>query len=180
MLTPENFLQVKANAVLRSELTILDAPAPARLAPYALSYLGEIEQDHAFADSRIVLMSNPAGDPSWNATTRIVLFVKSEVEDELAEEPLILEIGWQWLTETLEKFDAHPLDLSGTVTRTSSKGYGSIDEHSPSSIEIRASWSAVDELKLANHLTAWSEVVCLTAGLSGLEPGVTQLRSKSK
>lgn len=177
MLSQTEFEQLAQAAQFRPELTIAAAPAPKKLAPFGISLLGEIETESHYADSRVVVLYNPDGDPAWNSTARVVIFLKAEIENELADDPLILQIAWQWLTEALGKFEAVAVELSGTVTRTSSQGYGAIAEESPSTIEIRASWSPVDEVDLASHISAWGELVCLAAGIG--PEGVSQLLGKS-
>lgn len=178
MLSQEDFEKFADLGVFRAELNVLHAPAPKKLAPYGLSLLGEIDLDQHFADSRVVVLYNPVGDPSWGSTVRVIIFVKADIEPELADDPLILQIGWDWLTESLTKFEATALELSGTVTRTSARGFGAISEVNPSTIEIRASWSPPSMEEIPLHLSAWGELVCTTAGL---EPeGITNLTSRSK
>lgn len=165
MLSPAEFENLTAGILLRDELQVVSAPSPKKLAPYGISLLGEINTEQHFADSRVVVLYNPDGDPAWNSTARVIIFLKAEIESELADDPLILHIAWQWLEEALAKFNAKTQELSGTVTRTSAKGFGAIDEQSPSTIEIRASWSPVDTGHLEQHIRAWGELVCVAAGI---------------
>lgn len=174
MLSPADFGNLVDQVRFRDELQVVTAPAPKKLAPFGISLLGEIESGPHFADSRIVVLYNPDGDPAWNATARVIIFIKADIEVELADDPLILQIAWQWLQESLAKHDAAALEISGTVTRTSAKGFGAIDEASPSTIEIRASWSPTDVSRLANHIMAWGELVCTAAGLD--PEGITSIR----
>jgi hypothetical protein len=177
MISPAEFEILADSAKFRPELAIMAAPAPKKLAPFGLSLLGEIDLAAHFADARVVVLYNPDGDPAWNSTARVIIFIKADIEAELADDPMILQIAWQWLTESLTKFEATAVELSGTVTRTSSRGYGAIDEASPSTIEIRASWSPVTEAELVNHISAWGELVCVAAGLG--PEGVAQLRGST-
>jgi hypothetical protein len=174
VLSPAEFEKLTADIQFRDELHVMAAPSPKKLAPFGISLLGEINTEQNFADSRVVVLYNPEGDPAWNSLVRIIIFLKAEVESELADDPLILQIAWQWLEEALGKFNASAQELSGTVTRTSAKGFGAIDEESPSTIEIRASWSPIDTNQTAQHIKAWGELVCVAAGLS--PEGITELR----
>lgn len=174
MLSPAEFEDLVNQVNFRDELQVIAAPAPKKLAPFGISLLGEIETKEHFADSRIVVLYNPDGDPAWNATARIIIFIKADIESELADDPLILQIAWQWLNEALAKHGASAEEISGTVTRTSAKGFGAIDEESPSTIEIRASWSPTDLSALSQHILAWGELVCTAAGLD--PEGITSLR----
>ncbi|MFM1906287.1 MAG: hypothetical protein RIT32_1083 [Actinomycetota bacterium] len=174
MLSAEEFEKLAESATFRPDLQVVAAPAPKKLAPHGVSLLGEINTPTHFADSRVVVLYNPAGDPAWNSTVRVVIFTKAEIENELADDPLILQIAWKWLEESLSKFDATAIELSGTVTRTSSKGFGAIDEESPSTIEIRASWSPPAVTEVDRHVSAWGELVCLAAGVD--PEGVTTIK----
>lgn len=174
MLSEAEFQQLAAAAHFRDQLLVTAAPAPKKLAPFGVSLLGEIETEQHFADSRVVVLYNPAGDPAWNSTARVVIFIKADIEPDLADDPLILQIAWQWLHEALQKFGAEALELSGTVTRTSSKGYGAIEEENPSSLEIRASWSPTDVAAIDKHISAWGELVCVAAGID--PEGITTLK----
>ena len=174
MLTPEEFAQIADQVQFREELQVVAAPAPKKLAPYGISLLGEIDSNRYFADSRIVILYNPEGDPAWNSSVRIIIFIKADIEAELADDPLILQIGWQWLQESLANSGASAMEISGTVTRTSAKGFGAIDEESPSTIEIRASWSPTEISQLEKHIEAWGNLVCTAAGLD--PEGITSIR----
>ena len=54
---------------------------------------GEIMQaDDELAHGRFVLLHEPGGQDPWQGDTRIVVFVKSVLEPDLAVDPLLLEL----------------------------------------------------------------------------------------
>ncbi len=131
------------------------------------------------ASGRFVVLHDPAGQEGWRGHTRIVAFVSAEVDAEMAADASLGEVGWSWLTESLENRGALHLAAGGTVTRTVSARFGSLaDPEEASELEVRASWTAVPdnagELDLGQHLLAWCDLLCATAGLP--PPGVTALR----
>ena len=172
--TPALFAQAVAalSAVQpRPEITIESVPAPQRLAPwtYALSAevsTGDEDQDDApVATARLVLLHDPDGQQAWDGVLRLVIYVRAELEGELAGDPLLPEVGWSWLTEALELSGARFTALGGTVTQTSSARFGDIagPEHSHD-IELRASWTPQDA-ELGPHADAFCALLATAAGL---------------
>jgi hypothetical protein len=169
----------------RAEVDLEEAPAPARLAPFALALTAEVWADDPespadqveAASGRFVLLHDPAGQDSWQGTFRIVAFVRSLVEREAAADPLLNDVAWSWLTESLEDAGAVPVALSGTITRTLSSSYGQIDERVPrGEIEMRCSWTLAQGGHTAGaHAHAWLGLMATAAGLPPVPTDVTQL-----
>jgi hypothetical protein len=104
-----------------------------------------------------------------------VTYVRAELDHDMATDPLLSGVGWAWLTEALETHGAAFGAASGTVTRVASESFGAIaTEPSSAQIEIRASWTPLDEA-FGEHLMAWCDLLCTTAGLPPVAPGVTTL-----
>ncbi|HEY5988329.1 MAG TPA: DUF3000 family protein, partial [Streptosporangiaceae bacterium] len=115
---------------------------------------------------------------------------------EIAEDPMVGEVAWSWLTEALQARTAGYAEPSGTVTRVITEGFGAKRQEPPAiGFEVRASWSPVNAQapagtepdpapagpgELAGHLTAWCGVVCAAAGLPPLAAGVTGLRRATR
>ncbi len=164
----------------RPGLSLHDVPAPRKLAPYSAAVAAEVTRgDTDLASGRFVVLHDPAGQDGWRGHTRIVAFVSAEVDAEMAADAALGEVGWSWLTESLEQRGAAHLAAGGTVTRTISSRFGSLaDPEEASELEVRASWTAVPDedgaLDLGLHLLAWCDLLCATAGLP--PPGVTALR----
>ena len=93
---------------------------------------------------RIVLLHDPAGNDAWDGTFRCVAYARAEIDPEMANDPLLGEVGWSWLTEALAAHGAEYAAPSGTVTKVSSESFGSMaDEETTAQLEIRASWTPV-------------------------------------
>lgn len=183
---PAAFLEAVAalrGARLRPEVVIGDTPAPRRLAAHAFALTATIEVDgEELADGRLVLLHEPGGHEAWNGEFRLVSLGRAELEPEMADDPLLSEVGWSWLMDGLEQQGARYTEPSGTVSRCSSQYFGALAERETSTeIEIRASWTPVAASEgggaagFAEHLRAWCELLCLCAGLppAPAEPSAT-------
>jgi hypothetical protein len=179
---PETF--VRALAALRSvtpraEVLLEETPAPQRLAPHAVALSADVlaphDPDTELGTGRLVLLYDPAGHEAWEGTFRVVTYVRAELDHDMAADPMLPGVGWAWLTEALATHEASFTAASGTVTRVASESFGAISgEPSTAQIEIRASWTPLDEL-FGAHLLAWCDLLCTTAGLPPEAPGVVTL-----
>lgn len=163
----------------RSELVIEELPPPQKIAPYAVAVGGDVMvHDEELGSGRLVLLHDPAGNPSWDGDFRCVTYARADVDAEMVSDPLLTEVGWSWLIDALERNQAGYGAPSGTVTAVSSKAFGAIGDDPPrAEIELRASWTPVitNGEQLTAHLTAWSELLCMTAGLPPLPDGVVPI-----
>jgi Protein of unknown function (DUF3000) len=168
----------------RPEITIDTVPAPQRLAPWTYAISAEVaphdprpphgphrthelhEPDSApVATARLVLLHDPDGQQAWDGVLRLVIYVRAELDDELAGDPLLPEVGWSWLTEALEFSGARFTALGGTVTQTSSARFGDIAGPPRShDIELRASWTPRNA-DLTGHANAFCALLATAAGL---------------
>jgi hypothetical protein len=102
----------------------------------------------------------------------------------MANDPLLAEVGWSWLSEALEAHGATYVAPSGTVTKVSSESFGSMaGEEQSAQLEIRASWTPVSPdgdvpLDLGPHVEAWGELLCTAVGLEPVPEGVTAIPSR--
>jgi hypothetical protein len=166
----------------RAELEFHPEPAPRKLAPFATALAAAVRGGDADAGwGRLVVLYDPAGQRGWGGHWRVIAYVRAELEPELAGDPLLGPVGWSWLTEALDaSADGHQ-QLSGTVTRVVTEGFGA-KEAEPVAIgfELRASWSPAGPHgalpALGGHLTAWAECLCTAAGLPPVPAGVAVLR----
>lgn len=161
---------------VRPEVRVEEAPAPQRLAPYALALSAEVTvADEDLGTGRLVVLHDPDGQEAWEGTFRVVAFAKATLEPEMAGDALLTEVGWTWLTEALEAHGATHRALSGTVTRVTSESFGALsDRPIEGQVELRASWTPLDS-DLSRHAQAWADVLAQAAGLMPLPPGVAQL-----
>lgn len=164
---------------VRPEISLDDVPAPIRLAKHGLALNGEIlDGDAELAHGRFVLLHEPGGQDPWQGDTRVVVFVRSVLESDLAVDPLLLDVGWDWLTEGFDHRDIRPGALSGTVSRTGSRGFGDLaDGNVEGAVEIRASWTVTPE-ESGGSLLAWCDLLATASGLLPLSDGVHALRAK--
>ena len=179
---PETF--VRALAALRAvtprpEVLLEETPAPQRLAPHAVALSADVlapqDPETELGTGRLVLLYDPAGHEAWEGTFRVVTYVRAELDHDMAGDPMLPGVGWAWLTEALATHQASFTAASGTVTRVASESFGAISgEPGTAQIEIRASWTPLDEL-FGAHLLAWCDLLCTTAGLPPEAPGVVTL-----
>lgn len=173
-------------AAFRSELQVREIPAPERIAPRSIAFAAGVVQgrahpaddsDSPYGAGRLILMHDPASHEDWGGDFRIVCFAQAPLEMEIGVDPFIADVAWSWLLEALESRGASYGYESGTATKTLSTGFGSLEEQGDAAqIEIRASWTPLD-FKFGGHAEAWSELLCLLAGLPHHE-GVASLGSR--
>jgi len=167
-------------ARVRPQVRLSGLPAPKRLAPYTFALSATVTgtggdgDEMELADGRFVLLHDPAGQEAWQGTFRVVTLGRTDLEPEMAGDPLLPEVTWSWLTGALEARSAVYAEPSGTVTRSGSSYFGGLAERAPQTeLEIRASWTPRPQdpaapgalPDLTAHLTAWGELLCQCAGL---------------
>jgi len=176
-------------ARLRPEVLCEEMPAPQRIAPFAFALSADVTVDgDEVGTGRIVLLHDPAGNDAWEGTFRCVAYARAEIDPEMANDPMLAEVGWSWLVEALAAHGATYLAPSGTVTKVSSESFGSMsDEDATAQLEIRASWTPVSEPlgdslagadgvpHLEPHVEAWGELLCTASGLPPVPEGVATM-----
>ncbi|MDH6135780.1 hypothetical protein P3T37_005197 [Kitasatospora sp. MAA4] len=169
-------VEALAGARLRPEVQLAPTPAPRRLAPYSWAVTASVEVDgEEVADGRLVLLYDPAGQEAWNGEFRIVTMTRAELEHEIADDPMLSEVGWAWLTDSLQTHGAIAGEPSGTVSRSSSQYFGALsDRASSTEIEVRASWTPSDG-RFERHLAAWADLLCICGGLPPSMPAPLSL-----
>ncbi len=94
--------------VPRSEIELLEAPAPQRLAPYAIALTADvIVDDEDRGTGRLVLLHDPDGQDAWEGAWRVVVFAKATLEPEMAGDEMLSDVGWAFLNEALADSGAH-------------------------------------------------------------------------
>ena len=165
-------------ARLRPEVLCEEMPAPQRIAPYAAALSADVTVDgEDVGTGRIVLLHDPAGNDTWGGTFRCVASARAEVPADLAEDPVLAEVAWTWLTEALESHSAEFSAPSGTVTKVTSESFGGMaDDGGSAQLEIRASWTPAGDIR--PHVEAWGELMCTAVGLEPVPEGVVALPSR--
>ncbi|MGW3467762.1 DUF3000 domain-containing protein [Saccharopolyspora sp. NPDC000995] len=167
--TPEVFRQAVAALTSfrpRAEIELSEVGPPKRLAPWAHALAAEANGPaDELATARLVLLYDPEGQAAWDGALRLVVYLRAELDPELATDPLLPAVGWSWLTDALEDSGASWTALGGTVTLTSSARFGDIAGPTRShDLELRGSWTATDA-QLEPHAAAFHELMATAAGL---------------
>lgn len=165
-------------ARVRSELVVESMPPPRRIAPFAYAMSGDVVvRDEELATGRFILLFDPRGEDTWGGQFRCVTYARADVETEMAADPMLPDVGWSWLTESLEVHDAQFVEASGSVTVVRSEAYGHMaDDGSSAQMEIRASWTPQSDK--AEHVRAWSDLLCQIAGLPLIATDVIMLPNR--
>lgn len=175
----------------RPVLAFDNQPPPRKLAPYAAAVGATVHEPPGPhrgpgqpADAAeigwgsFVLLYDPAGQDGWAGPFRVVVYLRADLEPEIAADPLIGQVGWSWLVEALDARTSGYRQASGTVTRVVTEGFGVKDGDPPAtSFELRASWSPAGRGDLGGHLAAWCDALCTASGLPPLPLGVSVLRA---
>ncbi|OFQ91150.1 hypothetical protein HMPREF2912_04610 [Corynebacterium sp. HMSC056E09] len=162
-------------AQLRPEITLGTIRPPQRLAPFSHAIGLEVERnehgDNIPTDSdgdafgRLILLHDPGAEEAWEGAMRLVAYIQADLDDAVAGDPLLPDVAWEWLTESLDVREATHTNLGGTVTSTASVRFGEIGGPPRAyQLEMRASWTAAG-LDLAPHVEAFAQVLSLVAGL---------------
>jgi hypothetical protein len=165
---------------VRDDLEFEEWPAPQRLAPHAAAIGATAYRDGDEAGTaRLMLLYDPAGREGWTGTFRVVVQVHADVDEEMAADPLLGEVGWSWLTDALDLHAPGFGAPSGTVTRVITEGYGAKEDDPPTTaFELRASWCPSDDDiddEISGAVLAWSDVLAAAAGLPAQPPGTRAL-----
>nr|WP_300141845.1 DUF3000 domain-containing protein [Propionicimonas sp.] len=175
----ETAVQAILSMSWRPELKVEEIPAPQKIAPFAVAISADVDlNDEELGSGRLVLLHDPAGNASWDGDFRCVTYARADVDPEMVADPLLTEVGWSWLLDALARNQAAYTSPSGTVTAVSSRSFGGIAaDPSRAEIELRASWTPTiaAATDVVRHLQAWSELLCLTAGLPPLPDGVVPI-----
>jgi hypothetical protein len=168
----------------RDEIILEEVPAPQKLATHSFAFTADIsngalgESEDEVASGRFVILHEPGGQDTWEGDFRCVTFMRADVESEMQEDPLLPEVGWNWLLDSLAATGAQFNAPSGTVTRVASASFGKLSpRNSDSEIEIRASWSPVitTPADIFLHVQAWCNLITEVAGLPPVPEGVASI-----
>ena len=175
-------------ASIRPEFLIEQAPAPQRLAPHAITFVADavpmgtdLAELSDSATGRFVLLHDPDGVDEWAGSFRVVVFARCDVEPEMLVDPLIHEVAWTWVTDSLELLPV--TQVGGTVTISSGTSFGTMAERPGDGlVEVRASWTPLPVTdasdvaeSITDHLDAWIEILSRVAGLPPLPSGVAHV-----
>ena len=155
-------------------MRLVEVPAPARIAPYAVALTAEVDpkgNGEDVASGRFVLLHDPAGQEAWNGTFRVVTLTRATLEPELGDDPLLCEAAWSWVPTrwpaptTTPRRHGHPGRLA--VVRRPGRTARHRRGRGPRVLDAEGDVGA--------HLQAWAALLCTAAGLPPLPDGVTAL-----
>lgn len=170
-------------ASLRAELSVEEIPAPASLAPEALALSADVTPARHGVDSelgtgRFILLHDPSEPEAWGGSMRVVCFAQAPLETEIGLDPFLADVTWSWLVDALDARQAGYTAASGTATKIISTGFGELAKQGDGAqIELRASWTPTDD-RLGAHVEAWTELLCMLAGLPPSMEGVSLLNTR--
>lgn len=157
-------------AAIRPELQVNEIPAPTGLAPHAVAMAADVIPvkhgvDSVLGTGRFVLLYDPAQPEAWNGPFRVVCFAQAPLETDIGLDPFVADVAWAWLTDALAARSAGYTAASGTATKVLSTGFGELSgQGDGAQLEVRASWTP-DPDAIAASVEAWSDLLCLLAGL---------------
>lgn len=153
-------------------------PAPARIAPDAAAYAVRVLTPFSaepLATGRFVLLHDTDEHEAWGGAWRAVVFAQADLDDEAGADPLLGQVGWSWLRDSLTERGIATDHLGGTVSRLQSEGFGQLaEEPSAVTLELRASWSPTDH-HVGPHLAALGDLLGRLAGLPPVSSAVLSL-----
>lgn len=173
-------LESLRHAQIRPEVTVEEVPPPVQIAPFAVALSASAsaldEDDEPAVEGRFLVLFDPAGQVSWDGQFRIVTLTRSSVDPDMGADPLLPQVAWSWLIESLAAAGVTPASEAGTVTRVLSESFAGLESKPDEvDVEIRASWSP-ESGDVSAHLQAWSQFLCTVAGIEPQPAGVRVLR----
>lgn len=168
----------------RAEILLEEVPAPQKLATFAFAFSADVsnglldDEEDEIASGRFVLLHEPGGQETWDGEFRCVTFVRADVDPMMQEDPLLPEVGWKWMLDSLTSAGCDYVAPSGTVTRVASSSFGKLSARSDEAeMEIRASWTPVikEPADLLKHLAGWCTLLGEIAGLVPVPEGVASI-----
>jgi hypothetical protein len=150
-------------------IEVIEIGSPQRVAPYSLAIEADLGRHGVeLASGRLIVLHDPDGNDAWEGQYRCVSLARADVDTSMAADPLLIDVGWTWLTDALDRAGGRYTAESGTVTTITGRSFGSLaGRPDRAEIEIRCSWTPVFDGSpdLLPHLEAWQTLLYLTAGV---------------
>jgi len=172
----------------RAEIVLEEVPPPQKLAAFSYAFSADVsngllgDAEDEIASGRFVLLHEPGGQDTWEGEFRCVTYIRADVDVTMQEDPLLPEVGWNWLLESLSLAGCKYVAASGTVTRVASASFGKLSPRSDEAeIEIRASWTPLianpDDIR--PHIQGWCTLLAELSGLQPIPEGVTAINPQT-
>lgn len=157
----------------RRDVRLVETPAPSRIAPFAVAVNGTVLPEHLDTTGRFVVLHDPDGQDPWDGDFRVVALVQAKVDAEIGRDDLWADAAWSWLDEALAGVEHR--QLGGTVTKVVSRSFGQLSDRADEvTVELRVSWTPADS-DLGPHISAWTELLAMCAGIPPAPDGVSVL-----
>ncbi len=168
----------------RPEFHLTQVPPPTKIAPWAVALQAEIndsvqkDPDYYRGNTKFVVLYNPEGELAWDGNFRVIIHAQAPAEADMGDDPLLGEVAWSWLRESLIAQGASFHNLNGTVTRVFNETFGNLTLNSARvDLEVRASWTP-DTPYLTEHLLAWAKFADSLCGLPPYSPDIHALPAR--
>ena len=162
------------DAQIDAGLTVREVPAPDHLAPWAAAVeVATGESASATGRGTLVILFDLDQEDIWGAPMRLVGHARMRIDSHQSADPLLGEVIWSTLQESLREAGAEPLACVGTVTREISETFGGLElQGGALHADLRCSWTAAEETLTAD-LEGWAEALRRNCGL--MPQGVTPM-----
>ena len=168
----------------RAEILLEEVPPPQKLASFSYAFSADVsnglqgDAEEEIASGRFVLLHEPGGQETWEGEFRCVTYIRADVDVVMQEDPLLPEVGWNWLLDSLSFSGCKYVAASGTVTRVASASFGKLSPRSDEAeIEIRASWTPLittaDDIR--SHIEGWCTLLAELSGLPPIPDGISTI-----
>lgn len=165
----------------RTGMTIEEIGSPQRIAPHSVAIAADLmENGEELSSGRLILLHDPAGNDAWSGTFRLVSLVQADLDLEMVADPLLPDVAWSWLTDSLEHHAPGHTALAGTVTASYGRSFGDMpDKEDQGEIEIRSSWTPTLDHRgaFSGHLAAWQDLLGHVGGRPPTPAGVIRFPS---
>lgn len=165
-------------------MVVEEIGSPQRIAPHSIALSAELcQDDEVLANGRLILLHDPAGNDSWGGTSRFVSYARADVDLEMVADPMLPDVAWSWMADSLEQHGAIHRHLAGTVTASYGKAFGDMEgSEDRAEVELRSSWTPDlgDDGQLRGHLMAWQDLLGMVAGNPVLPQGVLHFPGRTQ
>ena len=176
---PQDFISALGSlrdAWIDPSLIVHEVPAPTRLATWSAAVEIETQErngEQPVAIATLVILCDPEQEEVWGGQIRLVGQARMSVDDDQSTDPLLGEVIWATLLQSLTDAGSTPLACVGTVTREISQTFGGLElQGSTLNADLRCSWTPTSN-DLSADLSGWAEALRSNSGV--LPHGVTRL-----
>lgn len=150
-------------------MEIAEIPSPTGLAPYsaALQLTSTSQaQNEAISTSTFVLLFDPTQEDIWGEPFRLVGHLRSQIDTQMGEDPILNELMWSDLQSSLDQYAPGATSVVGTVTKELSQAFGGLELNKCElHVNLRCSWTPGTAPNVGLDLQAWCHLMLATVGM---------------